>query len=266
MATPVASSLALFPPALRMLEVFAIRLAAGFAAALLCLPTGVVEPRFYRLHLTIAVCFLAAAAVFAWQHPHDAFWLPFSLGFFCLLAGAWSWSFAEYAFARLPTTALGLAALLASLILLRGWDRPLADQGSDFLDDLSAALLLGHTVTAMLLGHWYLIAPNLSIEPLLRLQRWLFASLGLRAVAVGLSLGLALAAGRSLDQPAWLWLAPRVLAGLVGAAGLTWMAWQSARLHATQSATGILYVVTVFVFIGELTDQLLRQHLLGESM
>jgi hypothetical protein len=35
------------------------------------------------------------------------------------------------------------------------------------------------------------------------------------------------------------------------------MAWQSARIRSTQSATGILYVVVIFCFLGELTSQLL---------
>ena len=39
---------------------------------------------------------------------------------------------------------------------------------------------------------------------------------------------------------------------------LTWMAWQAARIRSTQSATGILYVVVLLSFLGELTGQLLR--------
>ena len=36
------------------------------------------------------------------------------------------------------------------------------------------------------------------------------------------------------------------------------MAWRTARIRSTQSATGILYVVVIFCFLGELTSQLLR--------
>ncbi len=45
--------------------------------------------------------------------------------------------------------------------------------------------------------------------------------------------------------------------GFVGVLGLTWMAWQTARIRSTQSATGILYVVVIFCFLGELMSQLL---------
>jgi hypothetical protein len=45
---------------------------------------------------------------------------------------------------------------------------------------------------------------------------------------------------------------------------LAGMAWESARIRATQSATGILYVVVIFCFVGELMSLLLNQwsHLL----
>jgi hypothetical protein len=35
------------------------------------------------------------------------------------------------------------------------------------------------------------------------------------------------------------------------------MAWETARIRSTQSATGILYVVVILVFLGELTSLLL---------
>jgi hypothetical protein len=46
--------------------------------------------------------------------------------------------------------------------------------------------------------------------------------------------------------------------GFVGPLGLGWMAWRCARIRSTQSASGILYVVVVFCFLGELTSLLLR--------
>jgi hypothetical protein len=35
------------------------------------------------------------------------------------------------------------------------------------------------------------------------------------------------------------------------------MAWETAKIRSTQSATGILYVVVIVCFLGELTGQLL---------
>ena len=127
---------------------------------------------------------------------------------------------------------------------------------------LTAAFLLGTTMTAMLLGHWYLIAHNLSIKPLLRLHFAMFVAFGLRLATVGVALAWALTT-HAPDKVSWLWLVLRVGAGLFGAGILSSMAFAAAKLRATQSATGILYVVVVFVLVGELTDQLLLEHLSG---
>jgi len=67
----------------------------------------------------------------------------------------------------------------------------------------------------------------------------------------------------TLDQPAKLsnetliWVLLRWVVGFLGPIVLSWMAWQSAKIRSTQSATGILYVVVIFSFLGELTSQLL---------
>ena len=78
----------------------------------------------------------------------------------------------------------------------------------------------------------------------------------------------------------WLWTGRRSIGNLdnelilmlLGALGggfcwrfcLTWMTWRTARIRSTQSATGILYVVVIFCFLGELTALLLTNstHLL----
>jgi hypothetical protein len=63
----------------------------------------------------------------------------------------------------------------------------------------------------------------------------------------------------SLKSGDAIYLLPlRWLVGFLAPLGLSWMAWQAARIRSTQSATGILYVVVIFCFVGELTSQLLR--------
>jgi hypothetical protein len=54
-----------------------------------------------------------------------------------------------------------------------------------------------------------------------------------------------------------IWLPVRWALGFAGPLGLGWMAWQTAKIRSTQSATGILYVVVILGFLGELTSQLL---------
>jgi hypothetical protein len=54
-----------------------------------------------------------------------------------------------------------------------------------------------------------------------------------------------------------MWLPLRWGLGFLGPLVLAWMAWQAAKIRSTQSATGILYVVVIFCFLGEMTSQLL---------
>jgi hypothetical protein len=233
-----------------MFETFALRLAAGLVMALVILADREVHPRFYRIHWLIVLSLAGAAGVFAWDRAPEEFWLPFGLVLVTSAAGFWCWAVEELKVARWPVLAVGVIALFASLTIEHY-------QTARFADDITAAAVLGLATTAMLMGHWYLIAPTMSLAPLLRLIRWLFVALGVRALVAGIELGLTSSSG-GLDKTAWLWLALRWSSGLIGPAILGWMAWQSARIRATQSATGILYVVVIFVFIGELTDQLLQ--------
>jgi hypothetical protein len=63
----------------------------------------------------------------------------------------------------------------------------------------------------------------------------------------------------NLEGDVLFWLPVRWAVGLLAPLVLTVMAWQTARIRSTQSATGILYVVVIFCFLGELTGMLLRE-------
>jgi hypothetical protein len=156
----------------------------------------------------------------------------------------------------LTTAALGAALLLASR------ERQLPEQlaaGWVLADDLTSAALLGAATTAMLIGHSYLIAPAMSLTPLLRLLAVLVVATLVRmgVAGVGLWFWTNAPASPSLETETMLWLPVRWLLGFVGPLGLGWMAWETAKIRSTQSATGILYVVVILCFLGELTSQLL---------
>ena len=240
-------------------ETFCLRLAAGLSLALLFLPSGSVNPRFQRIQLVIVLGLTAAATMFAWQNAGDLFFVGVGFAAGACVIGSLLWT------VHLNPGAVGavvavITGLLVALATLHG-DTHGGIPLLIVLNDLTASAVLGLATTAMLMGHWYLIAPTMSIEPLVRLILVLFLVLGVRMLIAGGQLVLALANGVELDQVAWLWLALRWGVGFLGAGVLSWMAWQTARIRATQSATGILYVVTIFCFFGELTDQLLQEHL-----
>jgi hypothetical protein len=116
------------------------------------------------------------------------------------------------------------------------------------------AAMCGLALVDMLLGHAYLTASSMAIDPFRRLNLTLAAVLAARCVmAVPLVLVL-----QSLRPIEMLWglhgllILVRWLVGLAVPAVFVYMAHDCIRRRATQSATGILYVTGVLVFVGEI--------------
>jgi hypothetical protein len=123
----------------------------------------------------------------------------------------------------------------------------------------ASGFVLGTTLSAMLLGHYYLTAPAMSIEPLKRLVVLMSSGLAGRCVLAVLGVWILerRASGNSTMSPgsgSGLLLAARFGMGFVGAAIATYLSWRTARIRSTQSATGILYIAMIFVLFGELTS------------
>ncbi len=245
-----------------MVTTFCLRLALGLIAPMLLLPISLVPPRFFRVQFLAALPLVVIAGLFL---PDGCFgdrrtfaWFALGLSAAIAVAGGIVWHTEEALGGRLFMV-LGTLASAWALLLARVNLKSITPPALTEIDDFASALLLGAAISAMLMGHSYLIAPAMSLSPLNRL-------LGLLAVALAVRIGLAgwglyewtwLSSASTLDVETSLWLGARWLLGLIIPIGLTWMAWESARIRSTQSATGILYVVTVVVFLGELLSMLL---------
>ena len=127
----------------------------------------------------------------------------------------------------------------------------------------ASTLVLGSVWSGWMLGHWYLVTPQLSPRPLLLINAGLAAALGVQALlALGmtaLALGLAPAAtgpATLLDQYGW-WFALRVGIGVVFPLILSWMIWRTARTRSMMAATGLLYIATGAVVSGEIIARVL---------
>jgi hypothetical protein len=157
--------------------------------------------------------------------------------------------------------ALTGAAILAALAVA---EPPTIDRtplSGRIASDLTSAALLGSAMTAMLVGHSYLISPGLSIQPLMRQLYALGIAIVLRTAVAGVALWFWTAKHdlTNLNDETVLWLPVRWLIGLVGPLVFGWMAYLTAKIRSTQSATGILYVVVILTFLGELTSLLLMR-------
>lgn len=124
-------------------------------------------------------------------------------------------------------------------------------------DAATGGAVLGFTMAAMLLGHWYLNSPTMQIAPLVRLLAWMAAALVARALLAAWGLAWEWQQPGVLDGLQWAFLAIRWLSGIVAPLLLAWMAWRTLKIPNTQSATGILYVAVITTFTGELAAQLL---------
>lgn len=124
---------------------------------------------------------------------------------------------------------------------------------------LATAAVLGGTVTGMLLGHWYLTAPTMSIAPLTSLTRLLLVAVLARLLVSGLCWWTG---GDAIHGSLlWSWFALRWIAGILSPLLLCGMTLRILRYRNTQAATGVLFAAVILSFIGEMSATLLSSEL-----
>ena len=245
---------------MRLLLDFLCRFGWGLVAGLVITSPAAVTPGFFRIDslvvMGIATCaaLVAPAAGASWALPAAAAVVAW------MSSVAWLGEKRRAGLVLCAACALLLAA--ASVLLACG---PGVPPGSSAVgcplaafSALCSGLVVGLTVHAMLLGHWYLNAPGMSVAALRR-------AIGQALAAWGVCLAAALAAAvpaaseppRAADSATLALLALRWLAGLAGLPVLLVMARRTLDIPNTQSATGILYVACLAAILGELTAQLL---------
>ena len=127
------------------------------------------------------------------------------------------------------------------------------------LSDLASATVLGAMLTGMLLGHWYLTTPTMSIGPLSWFTKALAVAAVVRLFMTSLSLfrfGFA-----SHDLVHLLWLIVRIVGGILVPFATAVVVARILKYRNTQSATGVLFASLILVFMGEMTAALLERDL-----
>ena len=243
-----------------MLADFAIRLAFGLAISILMISRRSVPLPFFRTQAHVILGLLVLAAL---DQARAGGWmrLPGSLSPVrpwrtCRLwRGGWASPISE--------SERRLSPLSPPAV---GWrsppGRPSAGVWSaNASSRLASGFLVGATLSAMLLGHYYLTAPAMTLEPLKRVVALIALGLGALPARgdrpVDCAGRLHGAGALPIDPDPRIFLAVRWGLGFVAAAISTYMTWKTAEIRSTQSATGILYITMIFVLFGELTSLVL---------
>ena len=244
-----------------MLADFAVRLALGLSIATVLVSWRTVPLPFFRTQEQIILGLLALAALDQARASGTgvAFWI--------IVAGAVLAYVSSIAWG-LGLPGLGVATAASGAVAGVLWLLAASRGAEGFLlvhngaSRVASGFLLGSVLCSMLLGHYYLTAPAMTIEPLKRTIALIAGGLGARAVLAGI--GLALLFGRSSAQasPAsdpgeMVLFCGRWGMGFLATGVATYMTWKTAKIRSTQSATGILYIAMIFALFGELMSLVL---------
>lgn len=216
-------------------------------------PLPAVGRRYFIYHGIPA----ALLTVLAWAFffPKDSGIQPTWIGVFavaatgfCLSARAWvRWLLFAIA---VSAAALCLGTLTASTVVAIG-------------NQIQSVLVLGFAMSAMWLGHWYLVQPKLPIAELKKLTAILIALLVFRTLWAGFILSSLLPEmTRGLEvyffgTTQGLFVLMRILWGIFLPLGVSVLVWKTLQIRSTQSATGLLYVLVLSVITGELLSHYL---------
>lgn len=181
-----------------------------------------------------------------------------------LLLGILLYAFMTAAGTDLARRVVGTVATVGGFVAVEraavAFGTPLGSVGSALITFVPAELMCGAAIAGMLLGHWYLISPDLTFRPLRRAVYTMFIALGVQAVA--LMLVIATASSQARDDllgaryglSFWLLV---VGAGLLFTAAVNGLTLYFARIRANQPATAMLYVLVISVLMGVIPAHLL---------
>jgi len=243
-----------------LLVQFLYRLSFGMAAAMVVTSPRLVTSGYYRNNAYVLLGMNVLAALAAWSGTVDRAlvppWIATAAAIVSYVAAV-CWLYEK---PRAGTAALAVIALLTLVGAV--WATPTSGKPLDAIllcraDAVVSGLLLGTTMAAMLLGHWYLNAPGMKIAPLQKLNLLIGVAVVVRAVVCGLGLAGHLSVVEHVEFVQWLMIGLRWGAGLLGTAGLVAMTRSTLNIPNTQAATGMLYVAVITTFLGELVGQLL---------
>lgn len=244
-----------------MIETFVLKLLVGIALMWLLMPRKEVTDGFFRIQMLVALglSVLLVLIVSSDTAAENRFFcIAQVVSAFVAFAGHIVWKLGR----RLPgVIAIYSIAFLSFLSLFSmscagGLDR---ESLQLFLSNTASSAVLGATLTSMLLGHWYLTTPTMSIGPLSWFTRALAVAAVGRLLMTGLSFGLFGLATHNFFHLVLLFL--RIFGGIVVPLVTAVVVARILRYRNTQSATGVLFAALILVFMGEMAAALLERDL-----
>ncbi len=239
-----------------ILAQFLLRLALGLAVGMGITSSRQVSSGFFRNHLYVTLGLTTLAALALVRLSPLSMWLAILAAIFSYVGSA-VWLYESTRAGKLMIWFVAACAYTATVA-----DRSTIATTTQVLlwydwGILTSAMVLGLTFAAMLLGHWYLNAPGMELAPLRRLLIAAAIAVVAQSLVSGAGLAEEISTRTTLSVSWFLFVLLRWSFGLCGVLVLLWMAWRTLKIPNTQSATGILYVAVLGVFVGELTGLLL---------
>jgi cytochrome bd-type quinol oxidase subunit 2 len=119
------------------------------------------------------------------------------------------------------------------------------------LRTFTGALFLGAVTDAMLLGHWYLVQPGLSREPVKEMVRAVAVLWPFEVVVYLIPIGMVSVLNGSVDDGygglmGWMWVVAAVTT--IGLVIATWFALKERSYSAVMAATGLMYLAILTGF------------------
>jgi hypothetical protein len=241
---------------MQLLAQFLLRLAFGLAFGMAITSPRQVTSGFYRNHLYVTLGITTLAAMVLAKLSSSAMWLAVAAAAISYVGSA-AWLYEAKRFGKLTLWLVALCSVAAAIL-----SQPATSAASHLpwwsaLSVATSGLVLGLVFASMLLGHWYLNAPGMELAPLRRLLTASSLAIVVQSIVVGAGLAAEISLGPHVTASWLLFVLLRWSFGLCGVLALLWMARRTLEIPNTQSATGILYVAVLGVFIGELTGLLL---------
>jgi hypothetical protein len=244
-----------------MLADFAVRLAFGLSIATLVIPWRAIPLPFFRTQAQIILGLLVLAAL------DQARAAGTGIPFWTIVLGA-SLAYASSIVWGLGLPLLGIRTAALTGITAMVWlavasdSQPGLKLAFDATSRAASGFLLGATLCSMLLGHYYLTAPAMTIDPLKRTIALIAWGLVARSLLAGIGWAIVRAGyfgsvSSATDPDALLIVLGRWGMGFIAAGIATYMTWKTAQIRSSQSATGILYITMIFVSFGELSSLVL---------